>query len=62
MQDPKSPIKRDLDESRVAANDNVPTEDIEIEELEHERVAFDEDDRFDFSDDDDFGDPDDMFK
>jgi hypothetical protein len=64
MHDHKAPPNRDLDKARVAANDNdVATEVIDLEELETERVSFDEDDRFDFSDDDELGgDVDDMFK
>ncbi len=61
MHDPKDPTKRDIDEV-LAANDNdLPTEDIELEELDMVRASFDDDDRFDFADDD-YGDPDDMFK
>jgi hypothetical protein len=63
MHEPKDPQKRDLDEPRQVANDNEMLIDvIEIDEIESERVSFDEDDKFDFSDDDELADVDDMFK
>ncbi len=63
MHDHKAPPNSDVEDSRVAANDNdVPIEVIDLDQIEPVHLYFEEDDQFDFSDDDELGDVDDMFK